>query len=83
MDSRALETSEDLSHIAFGFMASKALFGALHIDLFSKISDGAGSIEEICAATKVPRNRIVTLTTALHSLGVLTWSDGRYANSPA
>jgi ubiquinone/menaquinone biosynthesis C-methylase UbiE len=83
MEARTLETSEDLSHIAFGFMASKALFGALHVDLFTKISEGAGTIEEICAATKVPRNRIVTLTTALYSIGVLTWADGRYGNSPA
>lgn len=83
MDARPLETSEELSHIAFGFMASKALFGALHIDLFSRISEGAGTIEEICSATAIPRNRIVTLTTALHSIGVLTWADGRYANSPA
>lgn len=78
-----LETSEELSRVAFGFMASKALFGALHIDLFSRISEGAATIEELAAATKVPRNRVMTLVTALTSIGALKFEDGRYANSPA
>ncbi len=35
------ETAEDVSRIAFGFMASKALFAGLHIDVFTLLSDGA------------------------------------------
>ena len=29
---RSLETAEEISDIAFGFMGSKALFSALHVD---------------------------------------------------
>ncbi len=83
MDDKLLETSEELSHVAFGFMASKALFAGLHIDLFTKLSEAPQTIDEISAATKVPRNRIVTLTTALGSIGALSYADGKYANSPA
>ena len=71
-----LETSEELSRVAFGFMASKALFGALHIDLFSRVSEGVATIDDLAAATKVPRNRIMTLVTALTSIGALKFADG-------
>ncbi|MEM7775273.1 MAG: methyltransferase [Pseudomonadota bacterium] len=79
-----LETSEELSRVAFGFMASKALFAGLHIGLFTHLGDGPMTVDEICQATKVPRNRIVTLVTALSSIGALKAEDGgKYANSPA
>jgi precorrin-6B methylase 2 len=80
---QVMETSEELSMVAFGFMASKALFAGLHIDLFSKLSGASLSIDEIAAATKVPRNRIMTLVTALSSIGALVFEDGSVTNSPA
>lgn len=80
---RLMETSEELSMAAFGFMASKALFAGLHIDLFTKLSGGAKTIDEISAETKVPRNRVMTLVTALSSIGAVSFSDGKVANSPA
>jgi len=82
-DGRLLETSEQLSRIAFGFMASKALFAALHIDLFSALSGTAKTVDEIAAETKVPSNRILTLVTALSSIGVLSFDDGKISNAPA
>jgi ubiquinone/menaquinone biosynthesis C-methylase UbiE len=78
-----LETSEELSRVAFGFMASKALFAALHIDLFSRLAEGVGAIDDLAAATKVPRNRILTLITALTSIGAVKFENGSYSNSPA
>lgn len=78
-----METSEELSMVAFGFMASKALFAGLHIDLFTKLSGGPKTIDEISAETKVPRNRVMTLVTALSSIGALGFSDGKVTNSPA
>jgi len=83
MEEKLLETSEELSRVAFGFMASKALFAALHIDLFSRLAEGPQTVDQIAAATKVPRNRIMTLATALSSIGALKYQDGRYGNSPA
>ncbi len=79
-----LETSEDLSRVAFGFMASKALFGGLHIGLFTHLAGKAMTVDEICAATGVPENRILTLLTALAGIGALAVEpDGRYRNAPA
>ena len=83
MEEKLLETSEELSRVAFGFMASKAMFAGLHIDLFSLLSEGPKTIDEIANATKVPRNRIMTLSTALSSIGALKYENRRYANSPA
>ena len=37
MKAAPVETAEDLSAIAFGFMASKALFTGLHVDLFTDL----------------------------------------------
>ncbi|MFT5510489.1 MAG: DNA-binding IclR family transcriptional regulator, partial [Hyphomicrobiaceae bacterium] len=83
MSETLLETSEELSRVAFGFMASKALFAALHIDLFSRLAEGVGAIDDLAAATKVPRNRILTLITALTSIGAVKFENGSYSNSPA
>lgn len=79
-----VETAEELSTIAFSFIASKALFAGLHIDLFTELSDGPKTPEALSTATGVPVNRIVMLTTALASIGVLTWADDkRLQNAPA
>lgn len=80
----AIETAEDLSSIAFGFMASKALFAGLHVDIFSVLADGSKTAEQLAEATDIPLNRIVMLTTALSSVGLLTISDDKkITNSPA
>lgn len=79
-----VETAEELSEIAFSFMASKALFAGLHVDLFTVLADGPLSPQAIAEATKVPANRIVMLTTALASIGILTWTqDGKLQNAGA
>ncbi|MEQ8449964.1 MAG: methyltransferase [Nitratireductor sp.] len=84
MKAAPVETAEDLSAIAFGFMASKALFTGLHADLFTLLADGPKTAEELAEASGVPVNRIVTLTTALASIGILEYVDGvRLKNSPA
>jgi ubiquinone/menaquinone biosynthesis C-methylase UbiE len=81
---RSVETAEELSSIAFSFMASKALFAGLHIDLFTELSGQPKTPRELSEATGVPVNRIVMLTTALASIGILTWADDeRLQNSPA
>ncbi len=80
----AIESAEDLSSIAFGFMASKSLFAGLHVDLFSVLADGPMSADELAKAAGIPINRIVILTTALASVGLLTIRDNKtIQNSPA
>ena len=77
------ETAEDVSSIAFGFMASKALFAGLHIDVFSYLADGSKTTEEIASETDIPKNRVETLMTALNSIGLVDYENNKYANSPA
>jgi len=73
----------ELSQLAYGFMASKALFVALGIDLFTHLAPGARTPAELSAATGIPDNRLQTLLHALAGVGLLVISDGRYANAPA
>jgi len=77
-----VETAEEVSAIAFGFMASKALFAALHIDVFTHLAGGAKTCAELSGACSVPESRIVTLMTALGSVGLVDWDGERYANAP-
>ncbi|MCW8907900.1 MAG: methyltransferase [Sedimenticola sp.] len=76
------ESAEDISQIAFGFMASKALFAGLHVDVFTLLSERPMKSEEISKLTDIPLNRITTLMTALTSIGLLERNDETYSNSP-
>lgn len=81
---KAIETAEDLSAIAFSFMASKALFAGLHADIFSELADGPKTAGVLARAVDIPINRIVMLTTALASVGLLVIGDDEtIGNSPA
>ena len=72
-----------ISDIAYGFMASKALFTGLHLDVFSRLSDRPKTLEELAEEVGVKANRLQALLTACVSLGLLTQQEGRYANAPA
>ena len=65
------KTAEDVSQIAFGFMASKSLFAGLHIDVFTRLSEKPKTAAQLAAETAVPANRITTLLTALTSICLL------------
>lgn len=78
-----LTRAEEISDIAFGFMASKALFAALHNKVFTRLSGAPKSAEELAAVTDLDTGRSQTLLTALASLGLVTVEGGRFTNSPA
>jgi 2-hydroxy-4-(methylsulfanyl)butanoate S-methyltransferase len=80
---KPIEDVRDISAITYGFMASKALFAALDFDLFTHIDRGADSVVELTKASGVSENRLVTLLTALKSLGLIVEREGRFANAPA
>jgi precorrin-6B methylase 2 len=73
----------DLSSIAYGFMASKALFAALEIDLFTHLADGPQTLAKLSAQTEVAPNRLHTLLNALAALGLLISDGNSYRNAPA
>ncbi len=72
-----------ISKLAYGFMASKALFASLNLNLFGHISAGARTTEALAAQTGVPIHRIETLVAALVSTGVVTREANGLANAPA
>ncbi|MBX3502025.1 MAG: methyltransferase [Alphaproteobacteria bacterium] len=72
-----------ISALTYGFIASKALFAALDLDLFTHIARGAATIDELARATGTAANRMRTLVTALRTVGLVTEADGRLANAPA
>ncbi len=80
---KPLTEAEDVSEIAFAFMGSKALFAALHLDLFTHLDDGPLDADTLSARTGVHPDRIVTLLTALASLGLVVPGAGGYGNAPA
>ena len=79
---KLIEEAEEISEIAFGFMASKALFAALHVGIFTKLSERPKRIEELAEEAGAHVNRIQTLMTALAALGLVAREGEMYANSP-
>ena len=73
--------AEQISNIAFGFMASKALFVALHCNIFTNLSGNKKSAKSLAEEAGVPENRITTICTALNSIGLLKHENGFYSNS--
>ena len=82
MSSQLAETAEEISRIAFGFMASKALFAGLHLDVFTRLNKAPRTIAQIAEETGVPANRVTTLLTALTSIGLVCREGSNYKNSP-
>lgn len=80
---KPVDDVKQISAITYGFLASKALFAALEIDLFTRIAGGAASLAALAEATGVAPNRLRTLLTTLKTLGLVTESGGSFANAPA
>ena len=72
----------DISRIAYGFMASKALFAALNLDLFSRLAEPR-TVGELVEASGVPAHRLKTLLATLASLGLIVRDGAAFRNSPA
>jgi SAM-dependent methyltransferase len=72
-----------LTDIAYGFMASKALFAALELDLFTDLADGPLTCPELAVRNAMAPNRLQTLLHALTGLGLTVLDGGAYSNAPA
>jgi 2-hydroxy-4-(methylsulfanyl)butanoate S-methyltransferase len=82
-ETKQIEDVRDISAITYGFMASKALFVALDFDLFTRIARGINSSAALAKESGIAENRLVTLLTALKSLGLIAEREGRFSNAPA
>ncbi len=74
--------AREIARIAYGFKASKALFTAIDIGLFARLSDGPQTLSALAADMSLAANRLETLLTALTSLGLLSKDTDGYANAP-
>ena len=72
----------DISRIAYGFIASKALFAALELDLFSRLLEPK-SIDALAREAGIPARRVKTLLATLTALGLIVRDGDRFHNSPA
>jgi ubiquinone/menaquinone biosynthesis C-methylase UbiE len=72
----------DISRIAYGFIASKALFAALELDLFSRLPEPK-TIDALARESGIPAHRLKTLLATLTALGLIVRDDDCFRNSPA
>ena len=73
----------DISRIAYGFMASKALFAALNAGLFGRLAGGPRTVDELVVETGIAGNRLQTMLVALASVGLVVRERDGYRNAPA
>jgi SAM-dependent methyltransferase len=78
-----LQNIEQIFHVAFGYMASKALFAGLHLGVFDALAEGPRDLEALVAETEADERGLLTLLTALTSLGLLEKTDAGWRNAPA
>jgi predicted O-methyltransferase YrrM len=79
------EADIDIDGVAYGFMASQALFSALELELFDHIAakGGPASIEDLKTATGIQEPRLQILVNALTAMKSLYRTpDGGYTLSP-
>ena len=80
---KPIDDVRQISALTYGFIASKALFVALDLDLFTRIAGGATTLAALAAATGIAPNRLRTLQTALKTVGLVSESEGIFVNAPA
>ena len=80
---RGVTERRELSSIAYGFMASKALFAALGVDLFTHLAIGARTTAELSDDTGIAAHRLGTLLHALSAVGLIVAEGRYYTNAPA
>jgi len=73
----------DISSIAYGFMASKALFAALEIGVFTVLADGPLAPVAVADRTGIAVGRLRTLLQALAGLGLVVRDGNTFGNAPA
>lgn len=79
----AISDVRDISRIAYGFMASRALFAGLELDLFTRLSGQPKTVSELAVDSRTAPNHLLTLLIALTSLGLVIKRGDLFANAPA
>ncbi len=74
------KNTERLNELAFAFKQSQALAAALEVDLFTAISSGAGTIEEVAQACDIPAETADRLLIICKAMGLVREHEGRNVN---
>jgi len=73
---------EHIEHVAVGFIASKVLFSAIELGLFTELAKRPLDANEIQARLKLHPRSVRDFLNALVALGMLERSGNLYANTP-
>jgi len=71
-----------LQNLVYGHKTAGVLMAAVELDLFSKVSGGASTIEDIAKALKISRLNAHRLVVACTGMGLLTKDGTNYFNAP-
>jgi len=80
---KPLDNITQIFEVAFGYMASKALFAGLHLGIFDAVAKGPRDLDALVDATGVEERALTTLLTALTAVGLLQKTAAGFVNSPA
>jgi hypothetical protein len=70
-----------LQNFAYGHKTASVLLAAVELDLFSKVSEGAGTIEEIAGALDISALNAHRLVAACAGMGLLTKDGLNFSNA--
>jgi hypothetical protein len=82
-DSEKMKTgTERIQNIGYGFKHAATLWAAIELSLFTKISEGASTLEQIASACNLSPLNAERLVVACTALGLIEQKDNRYTNAP-
>ena len=82
MSSAPIMTPANIMQLGLGFMASKTLLSAIELGVFTQLSDGPRSAEELMSSLGLHERSARDFLDALVSLGMLDRENGLYKNTP-
>lgn len=82
MSTQVAVTPERIMQLGLGFLASKTLLSAVELGLFTELSNGPLTADELRSRLKLHPRSALDFFDALVALGMLDRQDGLYRNSP-
>src|SRR5687768_14711000 len=82
MSSQPVMTPANIMQLGLGFMASKTLLSAIELGVFTQLSDGPRSAEELTTSLGLHERSARDFLDALVSLRMLDRENGLYQNTP-
>ena len=74
--------TEKIQNVGFGFKHAAVLMAAIELSLFTRVSEGAATLESIASACGMSPLNAERLVVACHALGLLEKDGDQYRNAP-